>query len=134
MREQVFISHSSKDRFSAITIAKMIEEKGRDCDLRTFLDEKDIEFGSSIPETIRNAIKGCEELVVLLSQASKDRPWVLIEIGAAWVLGKRIVAVIDKISPDQMPDVIAPYKAVDINEVEDYVDQLVARAREESGT
>lgn len=111
----VFISHSAKDRFAARQISSMIEERGRDLGLRTFVDEKDIEYGGSIPDTIRQAIRECGELVVLLSQYSKDRPWVLIEIGAAWVLEKRIVTVVDKISPDQMPDVIAPHRAVDLN-------------------
>lgn len=43
---------------------------------------------------------------------------------------KRIVTVVDKISPDQMPDVIAPHRAVDLNEVEDYIEQLVDRVKE----
>lgn len=113
----VFISHSAKDRFIAQQVAVLIEEAGRDHGIKTFLDEKDIEFGGSIPERIRQAIRDCGELVVLLSEYSIDRPWVLIEIGAAWVLEKRIVAIIDKLSPDQMPDVIAPYRAVDLNDV-----------------
>jgi hypothetical protein len=113
----VFISHSTKDRFIAQQVAGLIEEAGGDLGIETFLDEKDIEFGGSIPERIRQGIKDCGELVVLLSEYSVDRPWVLIEIGAAWVLEKRIVAVMDKLSPDQVPDVIAPYRAVDLNDV-----------------
>ncbi len=126
----IFISHSTKDRFIARQVSNLIDDRGRERGLKTFLDEKDIEFGGSIPEEIREAIRGCEELVVLLSEYSVDRPWVLVEIGAAWILEKRIVAVIDKISPDQMPDVIASYKAVDLNEVERYIDELVARVEE----
>ncbi len=124
----VFISHSTKDRFIAQQVARLIQEAGGDRGIETFLDEKDIEFGGSIPERIRQEIRDCGELVVLLSEYSVDRPWVLIEIGAAWVLEKRIVAVMDKLSPDQMPDVIAPYRAVDLNDVQAYVDELVGRA------
>ena len=43
------------------------------------------------------------------------------------MLEKRIVAVMDKISPDQMPDVIADYRAVDLNDVQDYIDEIVGR-------
>jgi hypothetical protein len=64
-----------------------------------FLDEKDIEAGQSIPESIRTSIRRCNEFVILLSPYSKDRPWVLIEIGAAWGLQKPIIAVIDKVGP-----------------------------------
>lgn len=127
MSYTVFISHSTKDRFIARQVAGLIQEAGRERGIETFLDEKDIEFGGSIPERIRQEIRDCGELLVLLSEYSVDRPWVLIEIGAAWVLEKRIVAVMDKLSPDQMPDVIAPYRAVDLNDVQAYVDELVER-------
>jgi hypothetical protein len=108
-------------------VADLIEKAGRQHEIDTFLDEKDIEYGGSIPEEIRQQIRDCGELVVLLSEYSVDRPWVLIEIGAAWVLEKRIVAVMDKLSPDQMPDVIAPFRGVDLNEIQDYVNELVGR-------
>jgi hypothetical protein len=123
----VFISHSTKDRFIAQQVAGLIQEAGGGLGIETFLDERDIEFGGSIPERVSREIRDCGELVVLLSESSVDRPWVLIEIGAAWVLEKRIVAVMDKLSPDQVPDVIAPYRAVDLNEVQDYIDELVGR-------
>jgi len=129
----VFISHSTKDRFIARQVAELIEEAGREHGIETFLDEKDIEFGGSIPERIRQEIRDCGELVVLLSEYSVGRPWVLVEIGAAWVLEKRIIAVMDKLSPDQMPDVIAPYRAVDLNDVRDYIDELAERILTDPG-
>ena len=92
-------------------------------------EEKDIEGGESISELIRKNIQECSEFLVLLSRYSIDRPWVLIEIGAAWVLGKRIVAIIDKVSPEEMPDVIASYKALDLNSVDEYLRQLVNRVK-----
>ena len=134
MSYTAFISHSTKDRFIARQVAGLIQEAGHERGIETFLDEKDIEFGGSIPERIRQEIRDCGELVVLLSEYSVDRPWVLIEIGAAWVLEKRIVAVMDKLSPDQMPDVIAPYRAVDLNDVQAYVDELVERMPTDSET
>lgn len=127
MNYTIFISHSTKDRFIARQVANLIEKAGSQHEIDTFLDEKDIEYGGSIPKEIRQRIRDCGELVVLLSEYSVDRPWVLIEIGAAWVLEKRIVAVMDKLSPDQMPDVIAPYRGVDLNEIQDYVNELVER-------
>lgn len=126
----VFISHSEKDRWIARQIAALIEEKGRSYGLRTFLDEKDIVGGESIPESIRDGILECSEFLVLLSRYSIDRPWVLIEIGAAWVLGKHIVAIIDKVTPEEMPDIISPYKAVDLNNFDEYLEQLLNRVKE----
>lgn len=121
----VFISHATKDRWVARKVAEEIEKAGA----QTFLDEKDIEGGDSIPETIRERLEACDELIVLLSASSIARPWVLIEIGAAWGLRKRIVAVIDKLSPSEIPDPIAPYKAYDLNDLDRYLEEVGARAR-----
>jgi len=112
-------------------MAALIEEGGREYGVRTFLDEKDIAGGDSIPESIRRNIQECSEFVVLLSRYSIDRPWVLIEIGAAWALGKRIVAIIDKVTPEEMPDIIASYKAIDLNSFDHYLEQLFNRAKKE---
>ncbi len=126
----VFISHSEKDRWIAKQIATLIEEKGREHGVQTFLDEKDIAGGESIPESIRRNIQECREFLVLLSRYSIDRPWVLIEIGAAWVLGKRIIAITDKVTPDEMPDIITPYKAIDLNNFDEYLEQFINRVKE----
>jgi len=126
----VFISHSEKDRWIAKQIAVLVEEKCRGYNVKTFLYEKDIAGGESIPESIRKNIQECSEFLVLLSRYSIDRPWVLIEIGAAWVLGKRITAIIDKVTPEEMPDIITPYKAIDLNSFDEYLEQLFNRVKE----
>lgn len=123
----VFISHSTKDRWIARQAAKLIEGRGHG--IKTFLDEKDIEGGESIPESIRQNIQRCHEFLVLLSRNSIDRPWVLMEIGAAWALEKRIIAITDKVTPEEMPDIIAPYKAIDLNSFDDYLEQLLKRVK-----
>jgi hypothetical protein len=55
----------------------------------------------------------------------------LIEIGAAWGLRKRIVAIIDKVAPGEMPDIMTPYRAMDLNSFEEYLEQLLNRAKEQ---
>lgn len=121
----VFISHSSQDRWIAKQISRLIEER----DIRTFLDEKDIEGGQAIHDSIRRSIQECDELLVLMSQYSVDRPWVLIEIGAAWGLEKTVIPIIDKVSPEQMPDILFQQKAIDLNDFEDYLEELINRAK-----
>jgi predicted nucleotide-binding protein len=111
---RVFLSHSHKDGWIARQCVKLIEEAARGR-IEVFLDERDIEVGQSIAESVRSGIKQCDEFVVLLSPYSKDRPWVLAETGAAWGLEKRIIVIIDKIGPKEMPDIVSPYKAVDLN-------------------
>jgi hypothetical protein len=128
-RYLIFVSHSTKDRWIARQIAQLLERSGVDCGVKTFLDERDIAVGDSIPDTIRQNIKECDEFLVLLTKNSIDRPWVLIEISAAWGHGKRIIAVIDKVTPEEMPEIMLPYKAIDLNDLEEYVGQLLSRAK-----
>lgn len=125
-RYTVFISHSSKDRWIARQIARFVEERGA----QTFLDEKDIHGGDFISQTIKESIRDCDELLVLMSQYSIDRPWVLIEIGAAWALDKPVVPIIDKVTPGQMPDILSDHKAIDLNDLNDYLAELEARVSE----
>jgi hypothetical protein len=124
----VFISCSHSDRWIARQWVNLIERigKGR---VRTFLDEKDIESGDSIPEEIRKKIRKCDELVVLLTPSSKDRPWVTLEMTGAWFLGKRVNAVLYSVSPKEMPEFMYPYKALDLAEFDRYIEQLKVRLR-----
>lgn len=122
----VFISHSTKDRWIARQIAKLLEAAGG---IKTFLDERDIKVGDSIPESIRTNIQQCNEFLVLITRNSLNRPWVLIEISAAWGQGKRIIAIVDKVAPEEMPEIMLPYKAVDLNDLEEYIRQVVERVK-----
>ena len=124
----MFLSHSHKDRWIARQCARLIEEAAKPR-VEVFFDEKDIEGGQSIPDSIRTGIEECDEFVVLLSRYSKDRPWVLIEVGAAWGLRKPIVAIIDKIGPKEMPDILSPYKAIDLNDFDQYISQFLKRTK-----
>ena len=58
----VFISHSTRDRWIARQMAAMIEEKGREYGVMTFLDERDIAGGDSIPDSIRKNIQGVQRI------------------------------------------------------------------------
>ena len=43
-------------------MAAMIEEKGREYGVMTFLDERDIAGGDSIPDSIRKNIQGVQRI------------------------------------------------------------------------
>lgn len=65
-----------------------------------------------------------------MSQYSIERPWVLIEIGAAWGLDKLVVPIIDKVAPGEMPDILEQNKATDLNDLEGYLKELESRMEE----
>jgi len=116
-------------------MARAIESLG----LETFLDVNDVEAGDRISEEVRRAIRNCFELVVLLTRASLDSRYVWLEMGAAWVLGKRLVAVLDQITPDEfvtakaIPAILKDVSLLDLNEFDRYLKELHKRARRSHG-
>jgi hypothetical protein len=123
---RVFISHSSRDRW----IAQQLDRRLREIDsVETFLDEKDLQGGDRITEGIREEIRRCDEMVVLFSTASLQSDWVKAEIGAAWVLGKRIVVLLEKLSPRDIPQIVSEFKTFDLNDAERYLSEVQDRTR-----
>jgi hypothetical protein len=125
----VFISHSSEDRWIAQQMAAIIERRAKRHGVRVFLDEKDLEAGASIPEEIRRHLENCDEFLVLLTSPSIARQWVLVELGAAWGLRKRITAITDKVADDLLPDIIKQTKARELNDFDRFVAELVDRVK-----
>jgi hypothetical protein len=54
---------------------------------------------------------------------------VLVEIAGAWMLGKRVVAIMDKVQPKDMPTVIANCRAIDLNDFDTCTAEMHKRAR-----
>jgi hypothetical protein len=122
---QVFISHATKDKWLAKTLCEKIETTGA----TTFRDDRDINGGDDIPETIRQQIKKSKEMIVLLTPKSVGRQWVLLEVGAAWGWRKdfRIVAVLNHVDTDPIPEMIKSKKAIDLNDFDNYLTEIVKR-------
>ena len=125
---QVFVSHATADKWLATTVCEKIEATHA----TTFRDDRDIRGGDEIPEEIRAQIKQSRELVVLLTPESVDRPWVLLEVGAAWGCRKnyRIVPVICHVTVDAIPDIIKGKKAYHLNEFDQYLKELEKRVEQ----
>lgn len=122
---QVFISHATADKWIAKTICANIEASGA----VTFRDDRDIDGGDDIPEVIRQEIIRSNEMVVLLTPESIDRQWVLFEVGAAWGRRQkfRITAVLCHVTIDTIPDLIGSKKAISINSLDEYLEELRRR-------
>lgn len=68
----VFISHAGTDTWVAKRIAEQIEALGA----KTFLDEAHIAVGEDFEERILHALDQANELLVLLTPWSLERPYV----------------------------------------------------------
>jgi hypothetical protein len=123
----VFVSHATADKWLARVLCEKIEAAGA----QTFRDDRDIDGGDDIPEKIRIAIKRSQELLVLLTPVSVNREWVKLEVGAAWGLRKdfRIVAILCHVDTAPIPAMIQQKKAIQLNEIEDYLHEVKIRVR-----
>jgi hypothetical protein len=124
---QVFVSHATADKWLATAICEKIESTGA----TTFRDDRDINGGDDIPEAIRMQIKQSKEFVVLLTPDSVSRPWVLLEVGAAWGWRKKspIVAILCHVNVDSIPDIIKSKKAIPLNDFDKYLAELSHRIK-----
>jgi hypothetical protein len=125
----VFISHSSKDRWIARQMAAIIERRAKRYGVRTFLDEVDLVGGDRIPATIKANLHACEEFVILLSPQSVTRQWVLVELGGAWTLDKRVMAITYNLAAETIPDILDHDKGYDLNDFDRYVTELIRRVK-----
>jgi hypothetical protein len=124
---QVFVSHATADKWLAMRICEKIQEVGGS----TFRDDRDINGGDDIPEEIRQQIKHSQEMVVLLTPESVGREWVLLEVGAAWGWRKnfRIVAILDHVDINPIPEIIKSKKAISINDLDNYLSEISTRVK-----
>lgn len=123
---QVFVSHATADKW----IARVCCEKIGDVPgATTFRDDRDIDGGAPIPATLREALKQSDEMLVLLTQTSVQRPWVLHEIGVMWGFEKRIVPVFHDVTPDQFPPLVRDVRAYPLNDFDQYLADLRKRVR-----
>lgn len=122
---RVFVSHATADKW----IARMLCEKLEAAGATTFRDDRDIDGGDDIPESIRREIKRSREFVVLLTPESIGRPWVNLEIGVAWGWRKayRIVVVLYHVDIDLVPAMLKAKKAIGLNELDDYLAEVKRR-------
>jgi len=127
----IFFSYSTKDVGIAKLLIQKIENTGAAHGVKVFLDERSMEGGDPISETIRVNIEECNEFIVLLSADSVKSKWVLTEISAAWALRKRIVAIVFKVTPQEALPIIAELKAIGLDKFDDeYLNTLLKRVRE----
>ncbi len=125
----VFVSHSGEDTWVARQIAREIGEHGA----KPFLDEADVEVGAEFEEDIRGFLDVADELLVLVTPWSLERPYVWAEIGAAWIRRIPIIVVLygmsqaDFQSRQNAPVFLKKRDMIKMNSLDRYLEQLAKR-------
>lgn len=117
---KIFISHSTKDKWAARRIAEDLRKIGA----TTFLDEKDIRSGQSLDESIKANLRDSNDFLILLSPSSLKSKWVLLELGGAIALEKKIVPILLYVGANEVPQIITLKLARDINEIDRYYKEV----------
>ena len=127
---KVFLSHATSDKWIAIAMCEKLDAIDG---VQTFRDDRDIDGGDDIPDSIGEAIRSSKEMVLLLTPESVDRQWPLLEVGAA-ALGMseyvRITTVLCHVDVDPIPQMLKSKKAINLNEFDTLINQIGERARE----
>lgn len=120
---KVFISHSAVDRWVARRISQDLQALG----IETFLDEKDIVTGDSIDSSIQQHLRDSDEVLILLSPTAINSTWVLVELGGAIALDKRVIPILQHVGANEIPNPISKALARDINEIDKYYKEAQER-------
>ncbi|MFZ5452343.1 MAG: toll/interleukin-1 receptor domain-containing protein [Thermodesulfobacteriota bacterium] len=128
-RRLIFISHSGEDTWVARQIAGKITE----CGATYFLDEADVDVGAEFEEDIRDFLDKADELIVLFTPWALERPYVWVEIGAAWIRRIPIVILLhgltikDFQTHPNAPVFLKKRDMIKLNDIDQYLDQLSTR-------
>lgn len=122
-RYRIFVSHATLDKWIAKVICDKLEALG----VTTFRDDRDIQGGEDIPETIRNEIARADEVLVLLTPQSAGRDWIRWEAATAWSYEKRIVVVQYHVEISGVPTMLRSKKTVLLNDFDNYLAEVAGR-------
>lgn len=93
---EIFISHAHLDRELAEMIRALVEKAGAIAKLHTY----EVDPSKTVIEKIKNGIRSCDIGIILWTENSMGREWILQEAGALAITDKPlIVFVADDIDP-----------------------------------
>jgi len=130
-----FISHSGEDTWIARKLAADCGKAGSE----TFLDETQIAVGANFEVDILKALRDADELVVLITPWALNRPYVWLEIGAAWFKGIPIIVILlglssaEFLSRSNTPVELKKRNFISLNDIDRYLQELAVRVENKKG-
>lgn len=103
-----------------------------------FIDIFDIKSGDRIEDKVHAGLNACNELISLLTPWSVDRNWVWTEMASVWILKKRYVGVLYRVTLEEIDKthgglaVLSPTNVISINTLNGYFEELSDRVKEAS--
>jgi len=126
---RLFFSHGGDDTF---VVARYLKREVESTGAAVFLDAGKIQYGDDFRARILSELALCEELLVLFTPSSLKRPWVLAEVGAALIRGRRIVAITYGVTEGELQNLgilslLGSSSILTMDDFDDYITQLQSR-------
>ncbi len=126
---RVFFSHGGEDTY---IVNDFFGPKVRASGAKVFVDEGEVSYGEDFRDIVFHELSRCDELLVLLTPSSVQRPWVFAELGAAILRGVHVVAIRYGVSEDELRrlgvlSILGTKKLLVPAECDKYVAQLRTR-------
>ena len=102
----VFVSYSARDSELADEIVSLLQKKK----LRVFIARKSIEAGEVWTKRLKAALQSSRSVLLLLTPNSLNSDWVKTELGASWVLDKKVIPVYMHIDLSRLPSVMSQFQ------------------------
>ncbi len=109
----VFLSYATTDSELAHELKDDLEEEGISC----FLAEKDLQVTQQWQDSIRTALLQSRFVLLLITPSSHNRPWLLLEAGAAWALNKPMIPALSHVLPKELVEPISSYQCKKIETI-----------------
>jgi predicted nucleotide-binding protein len=114
MATKVFVSYVRSDT----ALAEQLFRTLHTMPVEVWSDDQ-LTAGDNWSEVLRSRIRESQFFVLLLSPKTLESSWVHQELGAAWALGKQIVAVVtDRHLVDKLPVDIKGVQTLNVSEME----------------
>lgn len=111
---KVFVSYAHSDRALAEQLFRTLHSMPVE-----FWSADQLKVGENWSDVLRSRIRDSQYFVLLLTPNTFESSWVQQELGAAWALGKRIVAVAsDERLVDKLPVDVPGLETLMIDEME----------------
>lgn len=126
---RLFFSHGGDDTY---VVKNFLKPKVESSGAVVFLDAGRLEYGDDFRELILKELTLCDELLVLFTQSSLRRPWVLAEVGATLIRNRRVVAITYGPTEGELQalgilSLLGTTKLLRLEDLDDYIEQLQAR-------
>jgi len=116
----IFLSYSSTVKEEARHVYEFLVHRN----ISVFMAEKSVTAGDSWEGAIREALRTCNQLWLLMSPESLTSEWVMTEWAVAWALEKKIVPVLFRCAPNDLPKRLQSYQCIDLHKLEDLPDSF----------